>query len=166
MRGSLNGFWLRDDRPINSYENVPEDLYYNQKKKAVQDMLGLCSYVYGQTVDDWVALFYSATGRLLSKEELLHIGLQEHNLEKAFNTLHAGFDRKDDYPCERYYNESVESGPYKGEHLDHKIWNEMLDTLYRLHQWDVESSWQTRQGLAEIGLSDVADLLEKENRLK
>jgi aldehyde:ferredoxin oxidoreductase len=166
LRGSLNGFWLRDDRPINSYENVPEDLYYNQKKKAVQDMIGLCSYVYGQTVDDWVNLFYSATGRLLSKEELLHIGLQEHNLEKAFNTIHAGFDRKDDYPCERYYNEPVESGPYQGEHLDHKTWDTMLDTLYRLHKWDIESSWQTRQGLVEIGLSDVADLLEKENKMK
>ena len=166
LRGSLNGFWLREDRPINSYENVPEDLYYNQKKKAVQDMLGLCSYVYGQTVDDWVALFHSATGRLLSKDELLHIGLQEHNLEKAFNTIHVGFDRNDDYPCERYYNEPIESGPYKGERLDHKIWNEMLDTLYRLHKWDRDSSWQTRKGLEKIGLSDITEKLEKVNKLK
>lgn len=166
LRGSLNGFWLRSDRPINSYENVPEDLYYNQKKKAVQDILGVCSYVYGQTVDDWIALFSSATGRLLSKDEFLHIGLQTHNLEKAFNTIHAGFDRNDDYPCERYYNEPVKSGPYKGEHIDHEIWNRMLDTIYRLHGWDIETSWQTRKGLEKIGLGDVADKLEKENRLK
>jgi len=162
----LNGFWLRSDRPINSYENVPEDLYYNQKKKAVQDILGLCSYVYGQTVDDWVELFSSATGRLLSKDELLHIGLQTHNLEKAFNTIHAGFDRNDDYPCERYYNEPVKSGPYKGERIDHEIWDRMLDTIYRLHGWDIETSWQTRKGLNKIGLNDVADKLKKENRLK
>ncbi len=166
LRGSLNGFWLRSDRPINSYENVPEDLYYNQKKKAVQDILGLCSYVYGQTVDDWVELFSSATGRLLSKDELLHIGLQTHNLEKAFNTIHAGFDRNDDYPCERYYNEPVKSGPYKGERIDHDIWDRMLDTIYRLHGWDIETSWQTRKGLNKIGLNDVADKLKKENRLK
>jgi aldehyde:ferredoxin oxidoreductase len=166
LRGGLNGFWLRDDRPINSYENVPEDLYYNQKKKAVQDMLGLCSYVYGQTVNDWVALFSSATGRLLSKDEFLHIGLQAHNLEKAFNTIHAGFDRSDDYPCERYYNEPVKTGPYKGEHLDHNVWNDMLDTIYGLHEWDLKSSWQTRKGLEKIGLSDVVEKLEKENKLK
>jgi len=166
LRGSLNGFWLRSDRPINSYENVPEDLYYNQKKKAVQDILGLCSYVYGQTVDDWVELFSSATGRLLSKDELLHIGLQVHNLEKAFNTIHVGFDRNDDYPCERYYNEPVKSGPYKGECIDHEIWDRMLDTIYRLHGWDIETSWQTRKGLEKIGLSDIANKLEKENRLK
>lgn len=166
LRGSLNGFWLRSDRPINSYENVPEDLYYNQRKKAVQDILGLCSYVYGQTVDDWVELFSSVTGRLLSKDELLHIGLQTHNLEKAFNTIHAGFDRNDDYPCERYYNEPVKSGPYKGERIDHEIWDRMLDTIYRLHGWDIETSLQTRKGLNKIGLNDVADKLKKENRLK
>jgi len=166
LRGSLNLLWLRNDNPINSYENVPEDLYYSQKKKAVQDILGLCSNVFGQTIDDWIALFSSATGRLFNKDELLHIGLQEHNLEKAFNTIHVGFDRNDDYPCERYYNEPIESGTYKGEHLDHKIWNEMLDTLYRLHKWDRDSSWQTRKGLEKIGLSDIADKLEKENRLK
>ncbi|MBA7575701.1 hypothetical protein ES695_10475 [Candidatus Atribacteria bacterium 1244-E10-H5-B2] len=166
LRGSLNGFWLRSDKPINSYENVPEDLYYNQKKKAVQDILGLCSYVYGQTVDDWVELFSNATGRLLSKSELLHVGLQTHNLEKAFNTIHAGFNRKDDYPCERYYNEPVKSGPYKGERIDHEIWDRMLDTIYRLHGWDIETSWQTRKGLNKISLNDVADKLKKENRLK
>jgi len=166
LRGSLNGFWLRSDKPINSYENVPEDLYYNQKKKAIQDILGLCSYVYGQTVDDWIELFSSATGRLLSKDELLHIGLQTHNLEKSFNTIHAGFDRNDDYPCERYYNEPVKSGPYEGEHIDHEIWDKMLDTIYSLHGWDIGTSWQTRKGLNKIGLNDVADKLKKENRLK
>lgn len=165
LRGSLNGFWLRDDRPVNSYENVPEDLYFNQQKKAVQDMIGLCSYVYGQTVEDWVALFNSATGNSLSKEEFLHIGLQEHNLEKAFNTIHVGFDRNDDYPCERFYNEPVKSGPFKGEHLDHTIWDGMLDTIYKLHGWDLKTGLQTQEGLEEIGLSDVAVLLEKENKL-
>ena len=166
LRGSLNAFWLRSDKPINSYENVPEDLYYNQKKKAIQDILGLCSYVYGQTVDDWIELFSSATGRVLSKDELLHIGLQTHNLEKAFNTIHAGFDRNDDYPCERYYNEPVKSGPYEGERIDHEIWDKMLDTIYTLHGWDIGTSWQTRKGLNKIGLNDVADKLKKENRLK
>jgi aldehyde:ferredoxin oxidoreductase len=165
LRGSLSGFWLRDDRPVNSYEGVPKDLYYHQKKKAVQDILGLCSYVYGQTIDDWAELFSRATGRELSTDQLLFIGLQSHNLEKAFNTIHVGFDRSDDYPCHRYYNEPVKSGPFKGERIDHDTWNEMLDTLYALHEWDRETSWQTRNGLRKIGLSDVADKLQKEGKL-
>ena len=96
----------------------------------------------------------------------MHVGLQAHNLEKAFNTIHVGFDRNDDYPCERYYNEPVKTGPYKGERIDHEIWDKMLDTIYRLHSWDLSTGWQTRKGLEKIGLSDIANKLEKENRLK
>jgi aldehyde:ferredoxin oxidoreductase len=86
-------------------------------------------------------------------------------LEKAFNTIHVGFDRTDDYPCDRYFNEPVKSGPFKGERIDHDKWNQMLDTIYELHGWDKKTSWQTREGLQNIGLADVADMLEKEGKL-
>ncbi|MDI7259318.1 MAG: aldehyde ferredoxin oxidoreductase C-terminal domain-containing protein [Thermodesulfobacteriota bacterium] len=166
LPGLLNWSGMGRSKPINSYEGVPEELYQNQKLKAVQDILGLCSYIYGQTIDDWVALFLSATGKKLSMDDLLNIGLQAHNLEKAFNTIHGCFDRRNDYPCYRYYNEPVQSGPYKGERIDHETWDRMLDTYYKLQEWDIESSWQTREGLGKIGLEDVAELLEKEGRLK
>ena len=165
LRGSLLGFWMRTDRPVSSYECVPEDLFSSHKRKALQDILGLCSYVYGQTLEDWTELFAAATGRELSAEQLLHTGLQAHNLEKAFNTLHAGFTRKDDYPCERYYTEPVASGPYAGERLDPAQWERMLDRLYDLHGWDRHNGWQTREGLGRIGLEDVAERLERAGRL-
>lgn len=165
LRGSLSSFWLGSDKPINSYEGVPEKIYWSQQQKAVQDILGYCSYVYGLDLDDWVSMATAATGLLLSKDKLLYIGLQAHNLEKAFNTLHAGFERKDDYPCYRYYNEPVRSGPYKGERIDHASWDQMLNEHYKLHKWDVKTSLQTREGLSEIGLPDVADRLEKAGRL-
>jgi aldehyde:ferredoxin oxidoreductase len=165
LRGSLDGFWLGGDKPINSYEDVPEKIYLGQQLKAVQDLLGYCSYVYGLDFDDWVAMAAAAVDPSLTKEKLLHAGLQAHNLEKAFNTIHAGFDRKDDYPCCRYYNEPVKSGPYKGEKLDHSEWNLMLDEHYKLHKWDMETGLQTREGLIEIGLTEVADKLEKAGKL-
>lgn len=165
LRGSLGGFWLGGDRPVNSYEGVPENIFHAQKQKAVQDALGMCSYVYGQTLEDWVALLSNATGRTVTKDQLLHMGWQAHNLEKAFNTIHAGFDRQDDYPCQRYYNEPVKSGPYRGERIDHDIWERMLDAHYACHGWDRATSWQTREGLTKIGLADVADMLAKAGRL-
>jgi len=165
LRGSLSGFWLGTNKPINSYEEVPETIYRAQQQKAVQDILGYCSYVYGLDFDDWVALASTATGLSFSKDKLYQKGLQAHNLEKAFNTLHAGFERKDDYPCYRYYNEPVRSGPYKGERIDHASWDQMLNEHYKLHKWDVKTSLQTREGLSEIGLPDVADKLEKAGRL-
>lgn len=165
LRGSLSGFWLGTNKAINSYEEVPETIYRAQQQKAVQDMLGYCSYVYGLDFDDWVALASSATGLSLSKDKLYHKGLQAHNLEKAFNTFHVGFSRKDDFPCYRYYNEEVKSGPYKGEKLDHNIWERMLDEYYRLSEWDMKTGLQTRQGLENIGMEKVADKLEKAGKL-
>jgi aldehyde:ferredoxin oxidoreductase len=152
-------------KPVNSYDGVPEDLIEGQKEKTVRDILGICSLVYGMTIEDWVILSETATGRALSVEEMFQIGLKVNNLEKSFNTLHAGFNRSDDYPCYRYYNEPVQSGPFKGERIDHEQWDNMLDTYYGLQGWDVKTGWQTRKGLEEIGLSDVATLLEKKGRL-
>jgi aldehyde:ferredoxin oxidoreductase len=60
----------------------------------------------------------------------------------------------------------VKSGPFKGERLDHDIWNQMLDRIYALHGWDIETSWQTREGLEQIGLSEVAEKLERIGRLR
>jgi len=166
LRGSLGGFWLTKGDSVSSYENVPQDLFFSQKKKAIQDTLGTCSYVYGQTLHDWIEMFESITGSEFSQEEFLFKGLQTHNVEKAFNTLHAGFDRSDDYPCDRYFNEPVASGPYKGELLDHQKWNMMLDEYYGLHGWDKESGLQSYEGLRAVGLTDVADKLLEAGKLR
>ena len=88
------------------------------------------------------------------------------NLEKAFNTIHAGFERKDDYPPRRYMEEPVKSGPYAGLKCDKDKWDEMLSRFYELHSWDKETSLQTGKGLRELGLEDVALKLEKAGKLK
>lgn len=165
LRGSLGPFWQDSKHPVNSYTDVPRRLLLGQQEKAVQDMLGNCSYVYGLTLEDWVPMATAGLGRDFAMEDLLGVGLRAHNLEKAFNTLHTSFDRKDDYPCERFYNEPVASGPFKGERLDHAEWNAMLDEHYRLHQWDAATGLQTRAGLAGLGMSDVAERLARHGRL-
>ena len=165
LRGSLGSFWQGTANPVNSYQEVPQRIFFGQQEKAVQDMLGYCSYVYGLTLDDWVPIAAAALGRNLDKEDLLAVGLRAHNLEKAFNTLHTDFDRKDDYPCDRYYNEPVASGPYQGERLDHAAWDAMLDEHYCLHQWDTATGLQTRAGLTALGMADVADRLARHGRL-
>jgi len=153
------------DTPVDSYENVPRDTYIKQQEKAIMDSTGVCVMTY-LTIDDLASLVSAATGKELSKDDLMLIGLREHNLEKAFNTLHAGFTREDDHPSYRYWNEPIKSGPFKGDGLDHEIWEKMLDEHYELHNWDVETSWQTRGCLEKLGLEDVAERLEKAGRLK
>jgi aldehyde:ferredoxin oxidoreductase len=90
----------------------------------------------------------------------LHIGRQIQNIEKAFNTIHAGFDRENDYPPKRFWEEPVKSGPYAGQYIDHKQWNQMLDEYYKLQEWDALTGLQTREGLLKIGLETVARKLD------
>ena len=102
----------------------------------------------------------------LNVDRFMSIGRQVHNLEKAFNTLHGGFSRKDDYPPKRFWEEPVKSGPYKGEHLDHDTWNHTLDEYYTLHGWEMESGLQTRETLRSLGLDTVAKRLESVSLLR
>ena len=119
----------------------------------------------GLTISDFVNQVKAAMGIDLTEEELMLVALRGYNLEKAFNTLHTDFDRKDDYPPRRYMEEPVKSGPHAGFKCDEYRWGEMLDRFYELHGWDKRTSWQTRQCLQKLGLEDVAEKLEKAGKL-
>jgi len=154
------------------YENVPEAVFWQAQAKEIEDMAGFCIFVgtwggaHALEVSDYAELISSALGVDVSEEELMMMGRQGINLEKAFNTIHAGFDRRDDYPPRRYMEEAIKSGPYAGLKCDKEKWDEMLDRYYELHGWDKETSLQTRQGLMELGMEDIAQKLEKAGKLK
>jgi len=154
------------------YENAPEAVFWQAQTKEIEDMagfgimVGTWSGAHALEVEDYAELISSALGIDVSEEELMTMGKRGVNLEKAFNTIHAGFDRKDDYPPRRYMEEPVKSGPSAGQKCDKEKWDEMLDRYYELHGWDRETGWQTRQGLTELGLEDIAQKLEKAGKLK
>jgi len=114
---------------------------------------------------DFAELAHYALGIELSEDELMIQGLRSYNLEKAFNTIHAGFTRKDDLPHKRFMEEPVSSGPYKGEKLDRGKFERMLDRFYELLGWDRETGWQTRECLEKLDMSDVAEMLAKAGKL-
>jgi aldehyde:ferredoxin oxidoreductase len=134
LRGALHSF---SPEEFLSYEGVPWKAYMQEQFKAILDMTGMCLYNNGllswetEITEDsarhLAELTSAATGMELTVEGFMGIGRRVHNLEKAFNTLHGGFTRKDDYPPKRYWKEPVKSGPYKGEHIDHETWERMLD---------------------------------------
>ena len=154
------------------YENIPEAVFWQARTKEIEDMTGICVYVgtWGGThaleLSDYAELISSAMGIELTEEELMLLGRRGINLEKAFNTIHTDFARKDDLPPRRYMEEPVKSGPYSGYKCDKEKWDEMLDKFYGLHGWDKETGWQTRQCLIEIGMEDIAEKLERVGRLK
>lgn len=153
------------------YENKANLVVYFERLQAICDCLGiclLCSYWGGPDQlgpDDFASLYSAATGQELSASELLSTGERIHNVEKAFNVLHAGFARRDDYPPQRFMEEPVKSGPAKGELLVKKMWDKMLDEYYQLHGWDIETGWQSRRQLKTLSLTEVADDLEQAGKL-
>ena len=71
--------------------------------------------------------------------------------------------RKDDTQPKRILMESGTKrakGYSAGPHQE-----PMLDEYYELRKWDKKTGWPTREKLEELDLKDVADALEKLNRL-
>lgn len=154
------------------YEEQPRHMVWQSLTKEMEDMLGICVYVgtwsgaYALEPSDYVALTNAAMGTNLTEEELFLIARRSYNLEKAFNTLHTDLGRKDDYPPQRFMEEPVGSGPYKGYRCERENWDKMLDQYYELQGWDKETGLQTRTTLVKLGMEDVAQELEKTGRLK
>jgi aldehyde:ferredoxin oxidoreductase len=153
-----------------SWGNVAYRVFMQEQFKAILDMTGTCLYNNGllswetnaepKAAHNLSELTSSLTGMDLNVDRFMSIGRQIHNIEKAFNTLHGGFSRKDDYPPKRFWEEPVKSGPYTGEHLDHDAWNRTLDEYYILQGWDRDSGLQTRETLRNLGLDVVVNRLE------
>ena len=73
------------------------------------------------------------------------LGRKVHNVEKAFNTLHAGFEVKEDYPPARFFEEPVKTGPYQGSIFSYDEWQRMLKEYYRLHGWDPKPGYRQKE---------------------
>jgi aldehyde:ferredoxin oxidoreductase len=155
-----------------SYEGRAKLVAWFEAFKALVDSLGLCYFTtYWRDVNligpqDLSDLLYGATGLRIQESELLQIGEKIINVEKAFNTLHAGFSREDDLPPERLQKYPVTKGPFKGEYLDKEKWENMLNEYYDQHKWDKVTGWQTEMCLDFLKMpSFVKERLRAQNRL-
>ena len=154
-----------------SYEHKAKFVIFTERLKMLVDSLGLCWFtsVWGDpnalTAEDYTRLYSEATGDDKSADDLINISERALNVEKAFNTLHANFTRKDDYPSPRLLKEEVKSGPFKGTSIQRNMWNKMLDEYYELHGWDKSTGLQTAAKLSELELKEVASRLARKKRL-
>ena len=164
-------FGVSDIGTITTYDNKARAVLWQEKVKAIIDCMGICYFLsqwWGLDLispEDIAILFSTATGVDMSASELMKIGQRIHNIEKAFNTLHTGFERKDDFPPVRFMTEPIKSGTYTGEVLTKDKWNRMLDDYYALEGWNPVDGQQTEAGLLALGLSDVAEKLKQCGKL-
>ncbi len=138
--------------------------------KAAVDTTGFCYFgTYWGSVEhcgpeDLAEAVSAATGREISSEEFMKIGRQIINIEKAFNSIHAGFTRKDDYPPIVYMKEPIKTGQFKGELVTREGHDMMLDEYYEANGWDKYTSWQYEKTLRELELPEVIEKLRKYGR--
>ena len=156
----------------NTYEGKGELVAWHTRFKAAIDTLGVCYFTSlymdaqdGITADEYAEALSAATGREISGEEFMTIGDRIHNVEKAFNTLHAAFTRKDDDPPLVYMKEPVKTGKHKGQLITREGHDKMLDEFYVAKGWDRLTSWQLKETLDKLGLPDVAERLQAASKL-
>jgi len=103
-----------------------------------------------------------ATGMTLDVAKMKKIGERIYNLQRCFN-VREGISRKDDTQPKRIL---MESGSKRAKgYSAGPLQEPMLDEYFELRKWDKKTGWPTREKLEELDLKDVADSLEKLNRL-
>lgn len=150
-----------------SYQGKAEMVIWQEMYKGVVDMMGLCA-ISTMWLDhrlfrpEVICDFYSlVTGRHAEGPDLMRAGLKLQNLERSFNLLHAGFDRKDDMPPARFCETPISRGEYAGERIELDRWNSMLDSYYSLHGWDVRTGRPLKKTLRDLDLQMVIDAMER-----
>lgn len=154
-----------------SYEGKAKMVLYGESLQRANNAFGIChyntTYLDPNLVDlkEIAELYSAATGWETTVEDLKHLAMKQLNLEKAFNLRFTELGRKDDLPTTRDQNEPIPSGELKGWKMNMKKYNKMLDEYYDLHGWDKDTSFPKKQTLISLGLSSVADDLERIGKL-
>ena len=155
------------------YEGKAKLVLYYERLHALLDSLGLCYFASnwsspapGQLGPGEIAELCSAAfGEDISEEDLMRNGERILTLEKVFNLIHTDFDRNDDYPPEKLMEEPIKTGPFKGEKLERKGWDTMLDQYYELHGWDPETSFPREETLRALELEKYIDILKEKGKI-
>jgi aldehyde:ferredoxin oxidoreductase len=143
-----------------SYEGKAFMVWWSEIQYALGDALGLCRFAQKFNsidhlgLEEFARLIYLVTGMEFSADNLILIGERIITLERLFLTRE-GVNRSWDSLPERYFEESMPSGQFKGQKIDRGAFNRMLDEYYRLHGWEVATGNPLPESVAELGLDPV-----------
>lgn len=153
------------------YEGKARLVVYYERFHALLDSLGLCHFITNWSAPDLLGpaeiadLCRAALGEGMNESELMKTGERILSLEKIYNLIHTGFDRNADYPPEAFMEDPIRSGPFKGEKLERRRWDEMLDEYYALHDWDVTTGYIREKALRNLDLARYSQALGNAGKL-
>lgn len=120
----------------NSYEGKEIAVRRCENTFAVGDSVGMCRFTTKlfnspslPGYEEFVDQVANVTGIELTKEQIDTIGLNVMGVERLINAK-LGVTRKDDTLPKRWFEEAIGVGPYKGEKIDRKQFDEMLSRFY------------------------------------
>jgi aldehyde:ferredoxin oxidoreductase len=154
-----------------AFEGKAELVGYMELQTRINNSTGLCHSLTTWTnpafmgLAEIAELYSAATGWETTEDDLKRKATRMLTVEKAFNIRHAGFSRKDDYPPPRCLQEPIPRGSAAGFQIGREKWDRLLDEYYEMHNWDKETGFPTRECLEELDLEEIADDLEKADKL-
>jgi aldehyde:ferredoxin oxidoreductase len=103
----------------------------------------------------------AATGVTFTMDDLYVIADRIYNLIRAFWIREmGGWRREMDWPPQRWFNNPLTKGPFKGQKLDRDAYSKLLSWYYEIRGWD-ENGIPRKTTLKQLGLDYVIEKLEK-----
>ena len=128
----------------NSYENKERAVRQCENIFGVGDAVGMCRFTTKlfnspslPGLEEFAAQIANVTGLEFSGGELDRIGLNIMGVERLVNHR-LGVRRADDTLPERWFEEPIQVGAYKGEKIDRQEFDAMLSRFYAISQLDAE----------------------------
>ncbi len=103
-------------------------------------------------------LFRAGTGLEWSEQEFNRAAQRAFTMERALLVRHWTRDRALDETLLPFFEEEEgAANPFLNQRygLDREQFKPVLDEFYALHNWDPETGWPTREGLAELDMADI-----------
>lgn len=165
LRGNFGSL----ENPETSEENIAAANIEMEDFVAETDSIGNCKFssIWNKIpfgAEEQARLFSLGAGIDTTAEMLLAFGKRIRNLERAFD-VREGCTRDDDTLPDRFLDNPMPDGKFKGLKLKRDTLEKMKDEYYRQRGWDIATGIPTRETLVQVGLKEVAEDLDKLGKL-
>ncbi len=151
-------------------EKADKVIEFQRIRGGIFEELVTCRFPWielGFELDWYIRFFEAATGVKTSLEEMFTLGDRVYALIRAFWVREFGgeWDRSQDYPPPRWFDEPLREGPIKGSNLERENYDTLLQIYYDKRGWD-KRGIPRKATLERLRLGEEARELERYVRLK
>jgi aldehyde:ferredoxin oxidoreductase len=153
--------WTITDELIGSYklysiEGRAELVSRIQNIRAFIDSSGMCIFpMRAISFDLLVEAVSAVTGFDYKGGNAVKVGERIYNLERILH-IREGISRKDDILPKRFFDETLPTGPHKGQKLSRDSFEKMKDEYYTIRGWKLDNGAPTNTRLKELGLETTS----------